>query len=203
MRGFRRSDDIFREFERMFQEIERRMHEMINEAFSPEAWKMMPEELENNPYVKTYYWGYRAEIGPDGVPRIETFGNIPTPSLPMNSTEEVVETTPTAPVSPEMQGTRLGAEPVTDIIVDEQDGLIRVIMELPGVTERDVKLDVSESTLKVEATNEFKRFYKEVTFPKTIDPKTVKKSLKNGILELKFKFRNGNDNKRRFRIRLP
>ncbi len=205
MRGFRKSDDIFREFEKMFREIEHRMHEMMKEMFSPETWNIRPEDLEkleSNPNVKTYYWGYRAEIGPDGVPRIETWGNVPPPMLPMS---EIDETTEVTDALPEKTSTRprLTSEPITDLIEDDQDETVRVIMELPGVTERDVKIEVSETSLKVEANTEFKRFYKEVTFPHAIDPKSMKKTLKNGILELQFKFKNGNEPKRRFRIRLP
>ncbi len=202
MKEFRGFDDMFKEFEKMFREIEQRMQEMMKEAFSPEAWDVDPRKWDNAPNVKTYYWGYRAEIGPDGVPRIETFGNVAPPMLPLTDGTTVVET-PEEDLASSTDKPRLSAEPITDVIVDDQDDVIRVIMELPGVTDKNVKIDVTESTLKVEANSEFKRFYKEVTFPHAIDPKSMKKTIKNGILELKFKFKNEKEPKRRFRIRLP
>jgi HSP20 family protein len=103
--------------------------------------------------VKGMY-GVSVRMGGDGMPRVDTFGR---------RTES---------------DTR---EPIVDIF-DEADRL-QVIVELPGVEEKDISLKLKETTLTITAGKGERKYKKEVDLgvPVKGEPK---KQYKNGILEI-------------------
>jgi len=75
-------------------------------------------------------------------------------------------------------------EPVVDVF--EEGNEIRVIAELPGVHEGDIKCDVEGDILTI-STDSDRRYHAEVLLPAPADPGSIESSYNNGILELKFK----------------
>ena len=71
-------------------------------------------------------------------------------------------------------------EPIVDIF-DEKDR-IKVIAELPGVSENDIMVNLSGRGLVIDASNKERRYHKAIELP--CDVKDMKKRYKNGILEL-------------------
>ena len=72
-----------------------------------------------------------------------------------------------------------------DITVDifEKEKKMRVIAELPGVNEEDIKLDLNEDTLFISVSRGYQRYRKLVKLPRT--PENIDwKSYNNGILEV-------------------
>ena len=96
--------------------------------------------------------------------RVQTFGNI----KKTKQGPRVVET----------------REPIVDVF-DEKD-FIRVITELPGVEEKEIKLETKGDILNIETTGE-KKYAKEILLPAKVDGASKEMSFKNGILEVKFK----------------
>ncbi|AGB02649.1 hypothetical protein Metfor_1619 [Methanoregula formicica SMSP] len=78
---------------------------------------------------------------------------------------------------------RSAGEPVAEVhhIGDET----MVIAELPGITEESVRLDMKGTTLVIDAGDADNHYHTtaEVT---GVDPATMKRSLKNGVLEVTF-----------------
>ncbi|MCE4612577.1 MAG: Hsp20/alpha crystallin family protein [Desulfurococcales archaeon] len=144
-------DEIMRDFEESFrlleEEFERLMKEGRGEIRGP------------------YYYGVRVTIGPDGVPRIEEFGNIKRGrrGRPL-ITEEI--------------------EPLVDVI--EHGDEVWVVAELPGVDKDKIKVKAQENKLVIKAENG-RKYYKEVDLPAKVDPKSAKASYRNGVLEVKLK----------------
>ncbi|MEK9133147.1 MAG: Hsp20/alpha crystallin family protein [Patescibacteria group bacterium] len=95
--------------------------------------------------------------------KLETFGNI-------KKTKEGLKVTETR-------------EPVVDMF-DEKTH-VTLIVELPGVQEKDIELEFTKGVLRLNTTGE-KKYAKEITLPANIDFASKKMSFKNGILELKF-----------------
>ncbi|MEM1526813.1 MAG: Hsp20 family protein [Ignisphaera sp.] len=117
--------------------------------------------------VKVY--GFRIEVGPDGVPKIYRFGETENyqrkPRVKVIDEGEVVQ------------------EPLVDIY-DEGD-FIRVIVELPGVNEQNIKVTpIDKKHILVEAIDNNNRYRKEIELPAEIEVKTVKTSYRNGLLEI-------------------
>jgi HSP20 family protein len=65
-----------------------------------------------------------------------------------------------------------------------ENGTVQVLVELPGVEKKDVKLNCTEKTLIISVDTEKRRYFKEVELPTEIDPKVSKASYKNGVLQV-------------------
>ena len=74
-------------------------------------------------------------------------------------------------------------EPVAEVhhIGDET----MVIAELPGRTEESVRLDMKGTTLVIDAGDADNHYHTTADVP-GVDPATMKRSLKNGVLEVTF-----------------
>jgi len=100
-----------------------------------------------------------------GKPVIETFGNI--------------RETAKGPVVEEVR------EPIVDVF-DEEDH-IRLIAELPGVSEDNIKIEVTGDILNLTASDTDKKYAKEILLPSKVNPQSLKNTYKNGILEITLK----------------
>lgn len=97
-----------------------------------------------------------------GKPVIESFGNI--------------KDTKKGPVVEEVR------EPMVDVF-DEKDHIL-VIAELPGVAEKDIKIEVAGDILNLTASNKDRKYAREVLLPVKAKPEPLKSVFKNGILEI-------------------
>ena len=72
-----------------------------------------------------------------------------------------------------------------DIRVDifENGKKIRVIVELPGVNEEDLRLDLTEDILAISASRGNRNYYKDVKLPNAYE-NIVGKAYNYGILEV-------------------
>jgi len=111
--------------------------------------------------VKGIY-GFSIRTLAGGKPVVETFGN-------------VVKKTPKGPVVEEVR------EPLTDLF-DEKDR-IKVIAELPGVSEAEVKTELKGDILTITSSGE-KKYAKEILLPSKVKPESLKSTYRNGILEI-------------------
>ncbi len=89
-------------------------------------------------------------------------------------------------------------EPYADIIESDRD--IKVVVEMPGVSKEDIKINATENSLEVSAEvkreekeekegyirreRRFSRFYRAFNLPTEVDPAKAKATFKNGILEV-------------------
>ncbi len=71
-------------------------------------------------------------------------------------------------------------EPSVDIF--DETNYIRVIAELPGVSEDDIMVNLSGRKLVIDAATKERRYHKAIELP--CDVKDMKKRYKNGVLEL-------------------
>jgi len=76
-------------------------------------------------------------------------------------------------------------EPLVDVL-DEEEG-VAVVAELPGVEKEDISLQASEGRLTISVDNPQRKYHKELSLPEEVNPKPVKTSYKNGVLEVRFK----------------
>lgn len=107
-------------------------------------------------------YGFSVKMGIGGVPHVEHFGNV-------RETEE-------GPVVAEVR------EPMVDVF-DEGD-VILVVAELPGTAEDEIEIEIKDDILSLE-TNGKRKYAKEILLPCPVNPATIKKAHKNGVLELR------------------
>jgi len=108
-------------------------------------------------------YGFTIKTGIGGKPSFSSFGNI--------------KKTPKGPKVTEER------EPIVDIFDEEKE--VRVIVEVPGVTEESIKTEIKGDVLTLEAKDSVRKYYKEIVLPKEIDPGTLKIKYKNGVLEIR------------------
>jgi HSP20 family protein len=153
-------DEIFYEF---FEDLERDLQE-FQRYLSRSAYRGI-EESEKKGIKGPIVYGFRITVGPDGVPRIEEFGNV----RKIGKKPEIAE---------EM-------EPLVDV-VDEGDH-VRIIAELPGVDKEDIELEAVDKTLIIRAKGKHRSYYKEVELPSRVDVDSAKAHYRNGVLEVVLK----------------
>ena len=108
-------------------------------------------------------YGVTIKTAVGGQPVVSPFGNI--------------KKTPKGPVVSEER------EPIVDIF-DEKDE-IRIVVEMPGVTQESINTAIKGDVLTLEAKDADRKYYKEIVLPKEVDPGTVTSKYTNGVLEIK------------------
>ncbi len=109
-------------------------------------------------------YGMSVRVGIGGEPHIERFGNIRT-------TAE----------GPEVVDVR---EPLIDVF--DEGAEIVVVAELPGVSGDAIDIEVRGDVLALSSSGE-RRYAKETLLPSPVDPGSLRRSFKNGLLELRLK----------------
>ena len=108
-------------------------------------------------------YGVTIKTAVGGEPIVSTFGNI--------------KKTPHGPTVSEER------EPIVDIFDEGEE--VRIIVEVPGVTEESIKTEVKGDVLTLEAKGSERKYYKEIVLPKEVDPGTLTSKYKNGVLEIR------------------
>ena len=76
-------------------------------------------------------------------------------------------------------------EPLADVI--EEDTVVRILIELPGVEKNQIDLSATELTLKVRAKTPVRNYKKEIPLPASVIPESSKATFNNGVLEVTLK----------------
>jgi HSP20 family protein len=132
------------------------------EQASQEDVKHEGEFTNPSGQVKAVY-GLSVKTTVGGKPTVESFGN--------------VKRTPKGPVVEEER------QPLVDVF-DEKDHVV-VIVELPGVEEKQISTKLEGDILTLSAAGGDRKYYKEVILPKDVDTGTLQSKYKNGVLEFR------------------
>jgi HSP20 family molecular chaperone IbpA len=67
---------------------------------------------------------------------------------------------------------------------------VKVVTELPGVSEERIKMNVYDNELEINAENEKRTYYEIIHLPTGADTKVFKSTFLNGLLEVTFEKKN-------------
>lgn len=76
-------------------------------------------------------------------------------------------------------------EPYVEVLRENEH--LEVVAELPGVEERDIKLDVAEKKMVIHVEVGDRKYHSETMLPVEVEPTPLERSYKNGVLRLKMK----------------
>jgi HSP20 family protein len=184
------SRDWFNDMPRQFEQMRRGMERMFQEQFRDIDETKIPKELireyqtsegakvrEVGPLV----YGYSMTVGPDGRPKVREFGN----AKSLFGQREI--STGTAGATTIGKPLTAGEiEPLSDITTTDKD--VKVVVEMPGIDKKDIKISAYDSSVEISTTNKSERKYRSVIeLPPEADTETVKSTYNNGILEITFK----------------
>jgi HSP20 family protein len=160
---FRGFDQMRREMEREFEDMEKRIpKDLVREYTTPEGGKIR----EAGPFV----YGYSMTVGPDGKPRVREFGNIK-PSRGFGGMAR-----------PEISGE---LEPLVDITTTDNE--VKVVIEMPGINKNNIRINAYDQTLEVKSDDPKRKYHKSIEVPPETDIETARSTYNNGILEITFK----------------
>ncbi|MGB8025668.1 MAG: archaeal heat shock protein Hsp20 [Nitrososphaeraceae archaeon] len=174
--GFFGFPDVFRGFDEMRRQMERAFEDTFKNIEAKAPTDLVREyETSTGGKVREYgpfVYGYSMTIGPDGKPKVREFGNVKSPfssrgffTRPLISSER---------------------EPLADVTTTDKE--VKVVVEMPGVSKENIKINVYDNSVEVTATDTEKRKYHEVIeVPAETDIETATSTYKNGILEITFK----------------
>jgi HSP20 family protein len=156
-------DETFREMEEMmakeFEELSKRApKDLLRERTLPDGTKVKSW----GPFV----YGYSVTVGPDGKPKVREFGNFKTETRMGKPYIDVKDK----------------REPLADVMTT--DGEVRVLVELPGVEKKDIKLSGTEDKLTISVDTPEHKYFKEVELPAKVDSKKATSKYKNGVLDI-------------------
>ena len=166
----KRNNLIDRIFENMYYEME-----SLNGMFNNIEF---PKNVESG---KPYSYGYTMEVGPDGQPIVNTFGNADqfngstAGSRPQNVSES--------------------QDPAVDVLESKKDNSIKIIVEMPGVTKENIKVTENQGMVNITAENGDRKYNKNIPTGKKLDADKSKANYLNGILELKIPLRKSEEEK--------
>jgi HSP20 family protein len=127
-------------------------------------------------FSKPVVAGMAMGFGPEGKPRIQFFGD-------------------------NLIGPDGFRAPIYEQVLDEKEGTLRLLFELPGVEKEDVVISALDAKVTLEAVKGDRKYRVEVPLVGEIDPDSGTASYKNGLLEAVFKLRDKtNKGYRRVRI---
>jgi HSP20 family protein len=122
-------------------------------------------EIPKTPFI----YGFSFKVGPDGIPRVQRFGNT---GLGKRFRSRV-------------EGDESAREPLTDVI--EAEDHIAITIEIPGVEKQDIDIDLDDNLLTIDVDTESRKFHKELDLPDGLDLNSIEATYKNGVLDIEIK----------------
>lgn len=141
---------FFGEFEK---EIEQ-MNELVNR---------MMQSMGKEPQV----YGFSMQVGPDGIPHVERFGNL----VPLGKDSDV-------------------REPFTSTLADEKNNEFNITAEMPGINKDEIELNATEKEIIIKADSNARKYYKFLKTPRPVDAESASAKYNNGVLEVTLKFKD-------------
>lgn len=140
--------------------------EKLNELAETGAELRRTGELRGADKEVKGIYGFTVKVGlGDQAPRVEPFGNI---RKDQKTGEAVVQ---------EIR------EPAVDLF-EERDHLL-IVAEMPGISAKDVQIEVKDDVLTISATRGEKKYRKEVLLPGSYPKEKMRLGCNNGVLEIK------------------
>lgn len=114
---------------------------------------------------KSFIAGFTFNMAPGGKPSVQIFGNNPV----------------------RRDGFR---SPINEQVLDDDKGLLRVILEMPGVEKDDIKVDATEESAVITASRGEKNYRAELSLKAPVEPESGKAEYKSGMLEISFSLKD-------------
>jgi HSP20 family protein len=115
--------------------------------------------------IKPFVAGFSFNMGPEGKPTVQIFGNTPIRG----------------------EGYR---SPISEQIVDEKNGTLRLLLEMPGVEKDDIKVEATDDTAVITAEHDAKKYRAEMGLKSPVRADSGKAEYKNGMLEISFSLKD-------------
>jgi HSP20 family protein len=104
-------------------------------------------------------------MGPEGRPSVQVFGNDPIGGSGFRS-------------------------PINEQVVDEKNGNLRIILEMPGVEKEGIRVEATEESAVITAEGGDRKYRADLDLKAPVHPESGKAEYKNGMLEISFSLKD-------------
>lgn len=115
--------------------------------------------------TEPYMAGFSFKFGPEGRPNVQFFGDSPLHHDGFRS-------------------------PMSEQILDEKNGLLRLVLDMPGVEKSDINVEATEASAVVTAERGPRKYKADIDLKVQVQPDGGKAEYKNGVLEISFSLRD-------------
>jgi HSP20 family protein len=155
------SEDKRKNLRDMLDELDKYFEDFEKEIQDAVRISMSAARVPSKPFMA----GFSFKLGPEGKPTIQFFGDNPTQN----------------------DGYRT---PLSEQLVDEKGGLLRVVLDMPGVEKSDIQVDATEQNAVVRAERGNRKYRAEIPMKVEVQPESGKAEYRNGLLEISFSLKD-------------
>ena len=80
--------------------------------------------------------------------------------------------------------------PINEQVIDEKNGVLRLLLEMPGVEKDEIQVDATEDRAIITAESAEKKYRAELGLQAPVRPDSGKAEYKNGMLEISFSLKD-------------
>ena len=154
------SEDRRRDLRDMLDALDKYIEEFEKDVQNFARNSISATHLNTEPYVA----GFSFRLGPKGRPDVQFFGD-----------------------SPLNDGFR---SPMSEQILDEKNGVLKLVLDMPGVERDDINVKATYDVAVVSAERESRKYKTEIHLRSQVEPDSGKAEYKNGVLEILFSLRD-------------
>lgn len=110
-----------------------------------------------------YFYGYTLSVGNNARPALKQYAS----HIPGFAASDV-------------------REPFVDEVVDKNSKTLKLLVEMPGVDKKDIKVTIEDKYAKISAEHGDRKYQTQVPLKYKIDENSTKATYTNGILEVSF-----------------
>jgi HSP20 family protein len=145
----------------MLDELDKYFEEFEKDVQNLARDSLSAAHLKTEPYVA----GFSFRLRPKGRPDIQFFGD-----SPLNR-----------------DGFR---SPMSEQILDEKNGVLRLVVDMPGVEKDDINVEAKDDSAVVTAERESRKYRTKIDLKAHVLPDSGKAEYKNGVLGISFSLRD-------------
>ena len=135
------------------------------EVLERDIQEAVRKSMDSAKFGKPFVAGFSFRMGPEGKPSIQVFGDNPVRHDGFRS-------------------------PINEQILDEKNGVLRLVLEMPGVEKSDIKVEATEDTAVITAENDGRKYRAEIGLKSPVMPDSGRAEYRNGILEISFSLKD-------------
>ena len=155
------SEDKRKELRDMLDEIDKYFEGFEKEVSEAVRNTVFGTDRVSRPFVA----GFSFNLGPEGKPSVQVFGNSPV----------------------RRDGNRT---PMSEQVVDGKNGVLRLLLEMPGVEKEDINVEATEESAVITAQKEDRKYRAEIGLKSPVRPDSGKAEYRNGMLEISFSLKD-------------
>jgi HSP20 family protein len=155
------SEDKRKDLRDMLDEIDRYFEGFEKEVEEAVKNSIFGSDRSDKPFIA----GFSFNLGPEGRPSLQTFGTNPVRGDGFRS-------------------------PINEQVIDEKNGMLRLLLEMPGVEKQDIQVDATEDRAVITAESADRKYRAEIGLRAPVRPDSGKAEYRNGMLEISFSLKD-------------